>query len=92
MRYYFRRFALKLEYRNRGVASELIRHSLAIAKDKGYKVIFLVGEPAYYSRFGFKSITNFGIKDTGKIPEQYTMALELEEGFLGTKGGIISIC
>ena len=83
---------IQLEYRNKGIASKLIRHSFTVAKDKGFKAIFLVGEPEYYSRFGFKSITNFGIKDTGDIPEQYTMGLELEEGFLGTKGGTISIC
>ena len=46
----------------------------------------------YYNRFGFTSIVNFGIIDTGDIPTQYTMGLELEKGFLGTKGGTISIC
>jgi predicted N-acetyltransferase YhbS len=80
------------EYRNKGVASKLIRHSMTLARKKDYKAIFLVGEPEYYSRFGFKSITNFGINDTGDIPEKYTMGLELEDGFLGTKGGTISIC
>lgn len=82
----------QLEYRNKGIASKLINHSLTVAKDKGFKAVFLVGEPEYYGRFGFKSITNFGIKDTGNIPEKYTMGKELEEGYLGTKGGTISIC
>ena len=82
----------QLEYRNKGIASMLIRHSFLLAKELGFKAIFLVGEPEYYKRFGFKSITNYGIKDTGNIPEQYTMVLELEDGFLGTKGGTISIC
>ena len=70
----------------------LIRHSFSLAKDKGFKAVFLVGEPEYYNRFGFTSIVNFGIIDTGDIPTQYTMGLELEKGFLGTKGGTISIC
>ena len=82
----------QLEYRNKGIASKLIIHSLTMAKDKGYKAVFLVGEPEYYNRFGFTSIVNFGIIDTGDIPTQYTMGLELEKGFLGTKGGTISIC
>jgi len=82
----------QLEYRNKGIASTLIRHSFSLAKDLGFKAVFLVGEPEYYGRFGFKSITNFGIKDTGDIPEQYTMGLELEDGFLEKKGGTISIC
>ena len=82
----------QLEYRNKGIASMLIRHSFSLAKDLGFKAVFLVGEPEYYERFGFKSITNFGIKATGDIPAQYTMGLELEDGFLETKGGTISIC
>lgn len=82
----------QLEYRNKGIASILIRHSLALAKDKGFKAVFLVGEPEFYGKFGFKSISSFAIKDIGDIPEQYTMGLELEKGFLGTKGGTISIC
>ena len=82
----------KLEYRNQGLASTLIRHSLTKAKENGYKAVFLVGNPEFYRKFGFKSITNFEIKSISDIPEMYTMGLELEEGFLGIKGGTISIC
>lgn len=82
----------KLEYRNKGLASSLIKHSLTKAMENGYKAVFLVGNPEFYGKFGFKSISNFGIKDTGDIPERYTMGLELEEGYLGIKGGTISIC
>ena len=81
-----------LEYRNIGLASRLIRHSLAKVTVNGYKAVFFIGNPAFYSKFGLKSISNFNIKDTGDIPKQYTMGLELVEGFLGTKGGTISIC
>ena len=82
----------QIEYRKKGIASKLIKHSLLEAKNKGFKAVFLVGEPEFYSRFGFKSISYFGIEDKGDIPEQYTMGLELHYGFLGTKGGTISIC
>ena len=83
---------VQLEYRNKGGASELIKHSLNVAKDKGFKAVFLVGNPQYYNRFGFTSITDFGINNIGDIPLQYTMAVELVPGFLKTKGGIVSIC
>lgn len=82
----------QLEYRNKGIASKLILYSLTKAKEKEYKAVFLVGNPEFYIKFGFKSISNFGIKNTGDIPKQYTMGLELEEDFLGTKGGTITIC
>jgi putative acetyltransferase len=63
---------VQLEYRNKGIGSQLIKHSMNAAKQKGYKAVFLVGEPEYYNRFGFKSMDNFGIKDTENIPEIYT--------------------
>ncbi len=83
---------MELEYRNQGIGSSFIRQSLQKAREKGFKAVFLVGDPAYYQRFGFKTTTHFGIKDTGSIPEQYIMALELEEGILKTHAGTISIC
>ena len=81
-----------MEYRNNGIGSKLIIHSLELAKSMGYKAVFLVGEPDYYSRFGFRTIEHFKIRDTGNIPVQYTMALELEAGYLNIAGGVISIC
>jgi predicted N-acetyltransferase YhbS len=83
---------VQLENRNQGIAAVLINHSLEKAKIMGYKAVFLVGEPGYYQRFGFKSIQQFDIVDTGDIPVEYTMVLELETGFLLNNGGRISIC
>ena len=82
---------MQLEYRNMGVGSQLIRYSLDAAKSNGYKTVFLVGQPEYYHRFGFQSIADFGIIDTGDIPVQYTMVVELEEGFLAGQGGVVTI-
>ncbi len=65
------------EYRNQGVGSMLIRESLVLAKKMGYKAVFLVGNPDYYQRFGFKKSADYGIRYAGDIPEQYVMALEL---------------
>ena len=36
-----------------GVGSELIRSALAIASTLGEEVVFVLGEPEYYARFGF---------------------------------------
>ena len=80
-----------LEHRQKGVAARLISFALQKAKEYGLKAVFLVGEPGYYSRFGFRSIADFHITNTGDIPDKYNMVLELEKGFLGTSGGQISI-
>ena len=38
-----------------GVGSELIRASLAVAGALAEEVVFVLGEPAYYARFGFSA-------------------------------------
>lgn len=66
-----------LEYRNKGVGSKLIEESFEAAKSMGYKSIVLVGDPAFYSRFGFKKSVDFGIRFSHDIPEEYVLACEL---------------
>ena len=41
--------------RGSGVGSELIRSALAIAEALGEEMVFVLGEPDYYSRFGFSA-------------------------------------
>jgi predicted N-acetyltransferase YhbS len=66
-----------LEYRNKGVGSKLIAESFKVARAMGYTSIVLVGDPAYYHRFGFKASVNFGIRHVLDIPEENVMAYEL---------------
>ncbi|MFM2225645.1 MAG: hypothetical protein RJA07_1847 [Bacteroidota bacterium] len=83
---------VKFEYRKKGIGAALIQHSLKAALQHGFKAVFLVGEPNYYGKFGFQSISNFGIKDTGSIPEQYTLVVEIDKSLLKQNGGTVSIC
>lgn len=39
--------------RRQGLADRLIRDGIAIARERGIKAIFVLGDPAYYARFGF---------------------------------------
>lgn len=82
---------VKLEYRNKGVGSRFIKACLEKAKEKGFKAVFLAGNPAYYQRIGFKPISNYAIKHIGDISEQYIMAYELEQDALKNVEGTISI-
>lgn len=50
-----------LEYRCTGVGSALMQEGLRIAGTMGYGAAFLLGDPAYYQRFGFMPIESFGI-------------------------------
>lgn len=69
--------AVELSYRNKGLGAELINKSFELAKELGYTAVFLCGDPAYYSRFGFKTSADFGITNTNGIPDMYSQACEL---------------
>jgi len=68
------------DYQNQGIGSALIRDAIDRAKQSGWTAIFLLGDPAYYTRFGF----NVGKAATfeTEYPAEYFMALELEAGAL----------
>jgi predicted N-acetyltransferase YhbS len=84
--------AVALHYRNRGVGSQLVKESFELAKNLGHRVIFVVGDPAYYRRFGFKSSVLFGVKHVPPIGDQYVMVYELSAGALvGVEGTVTFI-
>jgi putative acetyltransferase len=80
-----------LEYRTMGVGTMLINESFRLARTMGYEAVFLVGDPAYYRRFGFRSTADFGITDTHGIPEEYVMVCELAEGALEGISGTVCL-
>jgi putative acetyltransferase len=79
--------AVVLEYRNTGIGAKLINESFRLAKAMGYTSVFLVGDPGYYHRFGFKASVEFGITQLHNIPDEYVLAYELvPNALLGTSG------
>jgi len=83
--------AILKEYRNKGLGALLVNEALSRAKQAGYKAVFLCGDPAYYGRFGFTSVSNYQISYTMDIPSQFVLACELEKGWLKNIKGSISI-
>jgi putative acetyltransferase len=77
--------------RRKGVGAKLVEAGLEKARALGYGAVFLVGDPAYYRRFGFKSVGDYRITYGMDIPPQYVMALELQADWLKDKTGEISI-
>ena len=67
---------------NRGIGSTLIEQTKEMAKNMGYKAIFIFGDPGYYHRFGFENAKIFGISTPdGANPDAF-MGLELYKGSL----------
>ena len=84
--------SVKLEFRNRGVGTALLKEAMILGRRMGYGAIFLVGDPAYYHKYGFQSANGFGIGHRHKIPEDNVMGYELEPGALSGCCGTLECC
>ncbi|MCI5045265.1 MAG: N-acetyltransferase [Aquisalinus sp.] len=73
-------------FQRQGVGSALMRAGIKWAQDNGWERIFLLGEPAYYNRFGFASETAAGFSSPYAGP--YFMALELAGKLPDESGGV----
>lgn len=61
-----------------GIGSALIHDGVATMSKRGVPVVFLEGDPAYYSRLGFRAGAGFGFrKPSLRIPEPAFQALTL---------------
>jgi putative acetyltransferase len=78
------------EYRKRGIGSKLVKESFELARNLGYGAVFVVGDPAFYCRFGFKPSVLFGVKHVPAIPDQYVMVYELFTGALTSVNGTVT--
>jgi predicted N-acetyltransferase YhbS len=72
-------------HQRQGVGKALIEHSSALARDLGYTLILIYGDPVYYSRFGFVAAEDFGICGSEGY---YSPALQVYELVSGALKGI----
>ncbi len=70
-----------------GIGTQLIQEGLARAARDGWRAVFVLGEPAYYTRFGFS--TAAADKFETVYPKSYFMALELKRHALTERGGAV---
>jgi putative acetyltransferase len=50
-------------HRRQGIAAELVQRGLEACRAAGFGWAVVLGEPAYYSRFGFRPAAEFGLSD-----------------------------
>lgn len=63
-------------WRRRAIAARLIEAGLDRAREAGWRGVFVLGDPAYYSRFGFSAEAAAGFESPYAGP--YLMALSLD--------------
>ena len=81
------------DYFRQGIGAKLISEGCNRALDSGYKAVFLCGDYAYYSKFGFIPTYKYEIyhkNDVNKSAE-WCMVKELKKGYLTLATGIIDI-
>ena len=63
------------EHQGRGVGSRLMQEALRTLREQGAAGCVLLGEPDYYSRFGFRADPNLILPD---VPPEYFQAISLD--------------
>ncbi len=66
---------------NMGIGSALLKTTVALVKEAGYKGIVICGEPGYYPKHGFMTCDHFGIVHSAVGNGDFFMAYPLNEGF-----------
>jgi putative acetyltransferase len=75
------------EFQRRGIGGQLIRAGLEACRDLGQGAVFLLGDSAYYGRFGFAPAAARDLHYKGPEFDPYFMVLELEPSWLGGCSG-----
>ena len=71
-----------------GLGGRLIREGLAACERAGYGFVVVLGEPAYYRRFGFDRADRRGLGNEYGVAEEFRV-LELKEGSIPASGGVV---
>lgn len=81
--------AILPKFQRQGIGSQLVKTGIENCSAQGYDAVVVLGHPEYYPRFGFVPSVKFGIKSEYDVPDEVFMILELKEGSLEGKNGII---
>jgi putative acetyltransferase len=76
-------------YQRKGIGSQLVRIGLEQCRQAGHEIVLVVGHPEYYPRFGFTPAKQRGIRCEFDVPDDVFMVLDLREGAVGGRGGIV---
>jgi len=76
--------------RELGIGGALMNHALAAATARGHGAVILLGDAAYYERFGFSAAKTADLSLPGPFERGRLLGLELREGALDGVDGMIA--
>jgi putative acetyltransferase len=77
------------ERQRQGVGALLVTAALDRAQTTDYPIVVLVGDPAYYRRFGFVGASELGIEAPFPVPDDAWMALALRGHRAAVRGRVV---
>ena len=81
--------AVDPEFQRQGIGSQLVRAGLQACRDIGQAVVFVLGHPEYYPRFGFRPAAPLGLHYQDHSFDHAFMVAELEpEALQGRRGWV----
>jgi len=86
--------AVDPDFHSRGIGGQLVAEGLRQLLESGVDLVFVLGHPAYYQRFGFSAAGVRGFEAPYAIPQENTeawMVHELRPGGIGNTSGRV-IC
>jgi predicted N-acetyltransferase YhbS len=75
--------------RKLGVGAALMDHALSAATARGHGAVILLGDAAYYARFGFSALKTAKLSLPGPFERERLLGLELHESALNGACGLI---
>jgi predicted N-acetyltransferase YhbS len=75
--------------RSRGIGAALMRKALEAARARGHRAVLLMGDAAYYGRFGFSAVATGKLRMPGAFDPARLLAFELAPGALAGAAGPI---
>ena len=72
-----------------GIGSALVSAGLERCRTERHTRVLVVGDPVYYSRFGFVPASRFGLKCPFPAAEEGFMAIELDPGAFAQVSGVV---
>jgi putative acetyltransferase len=80
--------AVRPDCRRQGVAEQVVRRGLELCVDAGAGFVVVLGDPRYYSRFGFQPAHRWKLRDEYRGDDAF-QAIELVSGAIPAAGGLV---
>lgn len=81
--------AVHPQFHRQGIGSALIQAGLTKAEAKGESLVIVLGDPQFYSRFGFIPSVNYGIASPFPVPDDFFMVKTLHSYQTKYRGKVI---